>query len=289
MILTSAPAMLACKHCGSPIAAEKRNCESCGEDNGYPNVRIADSPQERTILKQRLNDAEISTAARRCKDVLDRFGTVILGSRAVISRSLAVVQDLIGNDRRSYTSYQRQLASGARVAEENEFDRIRTQVEAALFPNFHAEVVFGFLSLDHAPLGGYGAYSMVLKEDMISHRATVFEENLVVLSKRLRLILSDPIPPGYRAKWEHRDILAKAKLHGELESGMSDSDFSRILVNDRGGTGDSDFIEVHIFGPINRYTIDRVVGHLPKPREDRLIWRRLERQLKPLGISVETI
>ena len=56
----------------------------------------------------------------------------VLGSKAVICRSLVIVQGLIESDRFNYTSYQRQLSQGARVAEDNEFDRVRTQVEAAI-------------------------------------------------------------------------------------------------------------------------------------------------------------
>jgi hypothetical protein len=281
--------MINCKRCGQPVPDEKRECQACGEDNGYPNVRLAERTDELAALGQRLHDAEVSATARKCKDVLDRFGVAVLGSRAVISRSLAIVQDLIESDRRTYTSYQRQLAYGARVAEDNEYDRVRTQVEAALFPNFHEDMLFGFLSLGNMTLTGYGAYAMVLKEEMIAHRATVFEENPMQLGRKLRFALTDPIPPGYCATWPRRDALAKAKLHSEIETTIPDVKFPAILVNDRCGTGNSDFIEVHIFGPVNRYTIERLIGPIPKTREDRLIWRRLERRLKNLGISVESI
>ncbi len=281
--------MIYCRRCSKPVPDEKRECQACGEDNGYPNVRLAQRADELAALQRRLGDAEASAAARRCRDVLDRFGVAVLGSRAVVSRSLATVQDLIGSDRRTYTSYQRQLAYGARVAEDNEFDRIRTQVEAALFPNFHQDMLFGFLSLGGVSLTGYGAYAMVLKENMIAHRATVFEENRIRWAKKLRLVLTDPIPSGYRATWPRRDALAKAKLHSEIDRVTPEAKFPTILVHDRGGTGNSDFIEVHIFGPLNRYTIEKLIGPIPKTREDRLIWRRLERELKTLGISVESI
>jgi hypothetical protein len=181
-------------------------------------VRIAEASVEIAALKKRLHDAEVSAAARKCKDVLDRFGVAILSSKAVISRSLATVQDLIDSDRRNYTSFQRQLLSGARVAEANEYDFVRTQVEAALFPNFHPDILFGFLALGGATLTGYGAYAMVLKEQMIANRATVFEENSLDFARKHRLALADPLPPGFRATWANRDVLAKAKLHRRFGS-----------------------------------------------------------------------
>jgi hypothetical protein len=196
---------------------------------------------------------------------------------------------LIESDRRNYAGFQRQLVSGVRVAQDNEFDRVRTQVEAALFPNFHIDMLFAFLALGSATLTGYGAYAMVLKEQMIAQRATVFEENSIDFARRFRLTLDAPIPPGHRATWAQRDILAKAKLHSELTSITLDTDFPGILVRDRGGTGNSDFIEVHIFGTLNRYSIERLIGPAPKTREDRVIWQRLQRQLGLLSIPVETI
>ena len=124
--------MIECKRCGQPVPDEKRECQACGEDNGYPNVRLADRGEKIAALEHRVHDAEVSTAARNCRDVLDRFGVAVLGSKAVICRSLVIVQGLIESDRFNYTSYQRQLSQGARVAEDNEFDRVRTQVEAAI-------------------------------------------------------------------------------------------------------------------------------------------------------------
>lgn len=124
---------------------------------------------------------------------------------------------------------------------------------------------------------------------MIQHRTTVFEENLMILAKKLRLSLSDPVPAGHRATWTRRHMLAKAKLHSEINPGTLESNFPEVLASDRGGTTSSDFIEAHIFGPINSHTIEALIGPVPKTREDRLIWSRLERQLTSLGIRVEAV
>ena len=229
--------ILKCKYCGAPVPSEKRDCQACGEDNGAPNVRLAESEAERRALARRLRDAETSTRARKCRDVLERFGVAVLSSRAVMARSLAVVQDLIEAGR-TYTSYQRQLASGARVAEDNAWDKTRTQVESALFPNFQQDIVFASLSLDSRGMSGYGAYVMILKEPLIARRASVFEANPYDLVEKLGWLLNKPIPPGYRAPWNERDLLAKAKLHAELSVDTRDADFPSILAIDHGGTGE---------------------------------------------------
>ena len=258
--------LLECKFCGAPVPAEKRECQACGEDNGAPNVRLAQSDVERMALARRLKDAEISAKARNCEHILERFGAAVLSSHAVIARSLAVVQDLIDGGQ-TYTSYQRQLASGARLAQDNEWDRTRTQVEAALFPNFHLDIAFASLSLDGRGMSGYGEYMMVLKDPLIARRASVFEANPYDLAERLAWLLTRPIPPGYRAPWNERDLLAKAKLHAQLSAGTKDADFPSILANDRGGTGNSDFIEVHIYGPLDKTLLGRE-GDWPKAPDE---------------------
>ena len=220
------PMAVNCKRCGNPVPAEKRECQACGEDNGFPNVRLAQEPAEVAELRNRLHNAEVSTTARHCKQVLDQFGTAVLGSKAVIARSLAVVQDLLENDRRTYTNYQRQLSSGARTAEDNDIDRVRTQFESALFPNFHEDILFACLSLNNRGVAAYGPYTMVLRENLIAHRTSVFQENLLTLSRRLGLLLHEPVPPGYRAEWAHRHTLAKAKLHSDIDANTSELDFS---------------------------------------------------------------
>src|SRR3954447_21524645 len=79
---------VSCRRCGVPVPAEKRECQACAEDNGFPNVRLAEAPGEQDALTQRLRDAERSVEERGCKETLDRFGhAVLLDSRAVMRLS----------------------------------------------------------------------------------------------------------------------------------------------------------------------------------------------------------
>ena len=48
-----------------------------------------------------------------------------------------------------------------------------------------------------------------------------------------------------------------------------------------------DYVEVHIYGPVNRASIEKVVGPKPASRADQLIWRRTARALCKLGVVVE--
>jgi len=277
-----------CRNCGFAVPPSKRDCQACGTDNGYPNVRLAQRPEEILQLAKRVEHAEVSTSARKCKDVLDRFGEAVLGSHAVMAHSLGGILNILESDRRNYTSYMQQVRSGSRVPEENEFDDIRPQFESALFPNFHENILFACLAIrTDAFLTGYGSYALILKTNMIEQRATVFEENPYSFFRKLGLRVVDRIPPGYRATWAHRDLIAKAKLHAEISSGTRDEEFTDILLRDRGGSANSDYIEVHVFGTINRNSIERVVCHRPKHRADQVLLRKLEKDLTAIGATLE--
>jgi hypothetical protein len=137
-------------------------------------------------------------------------------------------------------------------------------------------------------MSGYGHYVVVLKEPVIARRASVFEANPYSLAKKLAWRLTDPIPSGYRAPWNERHQLAKAKLHSEISASTNDAEFAAILANDHGGTGNSEFIEVHIYGPLNKYSVKKVIGPKPNTQEDYLIFRRLQRKLSAVGATLET-
>lgn len=276
-------------NCGGQVPDSLRYCLACGSDAGFPNVRLANSETELEALRDRLEQAEASADAGGYSNVLNRLGEALLTSKAVVARPLGIILNLIENENTSYSTYHLELIGQIRSPEDNEFDRVRTQFESALFPNFHREIRFGALSLDDRWLGSYGPYAMILKEGMIAHRASVFEENPFVFATRHQILLNRPIPPGYRASWDQRDTLGKAKLYPKLRPTTDPSEFPRILLEDRAGTGDNDFIEVHIFGSFNRNSIEKVIGPPPTRREEKVLWARLKRLMSEIGGNVEEI
>ena len=62
-----------CKNCGSDVPISIRDCPSCGIDNGYPNVRMADLPAEIAALDARVAQANASAVAGGFVAVLDDF------------------------------------------------------------------------------------------------------------------------------------------------------------------------------------------------------------------------
>ena len=201
-----------CHACGSRVPAASRICPACGEDNGYPNVRLAQSDDETSALEKRLENAETSAEAGGYLAVLNDFGSAVASSEAIIARPLGPIMDMLDNENLTYTSYHYQLAAQARTPEDNEFDRVRTQFESAISPNFHAEIRYGALTLDDHWPAKFGDYAMVLEDRMICARATVFEENPYEFVNRHRIIIGHSLPP-----WISRH-LAKAPGAGESKT-----------------------------------------------------------------------
>lgn len=278
-----------CGQCANEVSTHLRECLSCGDDCGFPNVRLVNREEEKVALDKRVNAAVVSAKARGCEAALNSFGEAVKASKAVICRSLSDVSSIVTNASASYTSFQRQVQSGSKVPQDNEFDNVRIGYEEALYPHFSNNIIFGSLSLYNSGISGYGSVTMVLKDALISKRASVFEENPHTFVKKHRIILNEPLPCGYRADWENRYRLAMAKLHSNLSSTSKTEDFAAILQNDTGGTGTSDFIEVHIYGTINRNAIEKAVMIRPKTKMDRLLWKALTCRLEDIGAEAELI
>lgn len=251
-------------------------------------VRKAETAEETNALQLRLKNAFDSAHAGGYARVLNAFGEAVSKSSAVIARRITEIDGMLEDETKTYTNYYYQVMGGARVPNNN-VDQIRLQFENALFPNYSQEIRYGALSINGKGLSSFGEYFMELKEEMISHRSTVFEENPLVFGDRQGLGLTDLMPPGYRATWLRRGDLAQAKLYSELSASTVANDFPSILMRDTGTSGAADYIEVHIYGTFNRSAIACVRGPDPKSREDRILWRKFKKKAAAAGIDVEAI
>lgn len=276
-----------CPECSEVVPDSARYCLACGTDTGFPNVRLAERTEEVEILDKRLAMAIASSVTAGYSSALREFGDSVCSSMAIIARPLRVIQDLLEDGRRTYSTYHMELNAGARVPEDNVFDRIRTQFENALFPNFYNDIRFAALTLDGRWLKSFGDFAMILKEKMIERRATVFEENPYYLAQRHKIQLTEAFPLGYRAVWSRRGDLAMAKLYPKLDSGTDSGKYASFLMSSNAKDGREDYIEVHIFGSFNRSAIERIIGQVPISREDKLIWRSLKKSADKIGVNLE--
>ena len=278
-----------CPTCQELVADSQRYCPACGADAGFPNVRLAQRKHEETELAARLTTASDSASASGYSHVFCDFGSAINDSQAIIARPLRVLQDLIANKQKTYSGYHKELTAGTRIPENNIFDQTRTQFENALFPNFYQEICYAALTLNDKWVDWFGDHAMILKEQMIAHRSTVFEENPYNFSIRHGLALTDTFPPGYRAVWGRRGDVAKAKLYPKLSAATTSSDYPTILLPDGSSVAEADYIEVHVYGPFTGAAIQKIIGPTPRSHEDKIIWRKLKRDAQKAGISVEEV
>src|SRR2546425_1060323 len=146
----------------------------------------------------------------------------------------------------------------------------------------------GALSLDGHGLPNYGECSIVLREEMIADRTSVFEENSALFVERHNIKISRKpnLPKGYRATWAERAKLGVAKLYGRIDSTTTPDKYSRILLR-AGATSESDdFIEVHIFGPMTVLTMEQVIVIAPQASRRATITRAIKSKLAKHNVQV---
>jgi hypothetical protein len=274
-----------CITCNVSIPFHARYCPVCQDDIGYPNVRAAQTIEEKSALQKRFDEAQRFSELNNYSDVLDNFGKAVLQSKAVIARNISVLWRLVSSDNELYASFYQQVNAELRIPEDNQWDKARQAIDAMLFPLYNEHIIFAALSLNNQGPIDYGSYSIILKEETIKNRATVFEENSILFCRKNKIMVGDSLPYGFRVVWAERNKLASAKLYPKLNETIKEEIFPTIILSQ----DDNDFIEVHIFGPIHRRAIERVIGPKPKNKEDQILFRSIEHKLNEIGAILEVL
>jgi hypothetical protein len=110
--------------CPRILDISQRICPTCSHDNGYPNVRAAESQPEQEALRSRLKHAEARAAARGCIVVLGALRSVVSQSDAVVATSPSKAYALL-NEGQAFTTFYKLVASGVRQPLPNWFDKVR--------------------------------------------------------------------------------------------------------------------------------------------------------------------
>jgi hypothetical protein len=278
-----------CPVCASPILPHLERCHVCGADVGFPNVRAAQQLAEQLTLESRLAAARTSASARGILPILEDFGRAVTTSCAALARGLGALDSFVKSENTLYISFHGQVRAGSRIPEDNRWDKGRTAAESAIHPVCSEEINYAALSLDRFGVLWWGDYSIVLKEMHIARRASVFEENPFLFCERHRVIAGHSAPPGFRATWDHRDELAMAKLAHKIGPTTKPDHYPAILLSQGTSKDDADFIECHIYGPLHRTSIERVIGPRPKAGPDLIIWKSVAANLRKLGAIVEEV
>jgi hypothetical protein len=277
-----------CEGCQNEIPQPAERCPHCGKPGIYWNVLAAEEPSEVSALDRRYANAKNDAASRKADGPLQDFESALAGSRAVIARSDRDVLRLATSTRQLYASYHELIEGGIRMPDGNEWDMLREMTDTVLFPKYKQNIKFGALSLDGIGLSNYGSCSIVLRDNMISHRTSVFEENSAIFMERhgVKISRNPNVPKGYRAVWGERAKLCVAKLAQRFDSGTVPGEYSRILLKQGATSSDEEFIESHTWGPITVLTMERVIVTESNPSKRSVIRRTIEAKLAAHNVPV---
>jgi hypothetical protein len=277
-----------CPACGHEIQQPAERCPHCGKPGYFWNVLAAEDVAERAALERRYQAAKRDAASRKAETQLQDFENATANSMAVIARSESEVLRLANSAKQLYSTYYQLIEAGIRLPEGDQWDVLRELADTVLFPGYKKEMRFAALSLDGVGLSNYGACSIVFRDEMIAHRASVFEENsaLFMEQREIKISRSPNLPKGYRATWDERARLCVAKLSGKIDSATRSGEYSGLLLK-QGVTSEADeFVEAHIWGPMTVLTMERVIITDPKPRYRATIIRAIKAKLAKHNVKV---
>ena len=277
-----------CRDCSERFPDSRPVCPHCGRPSLFPNVTAASRQEERHTLLERYHDAWSGLISRGCESVARAF------EKEIQSRSVAVIAiphgsllELSKSDLHLFSNHYKKIAAGLQIPSGSGWDPLRSVVEEKLFPAYKQDIHFAALSLDQVGLRNYGNCSVVLKTDLIAHRASLFEDNnVVLLAKTLKLHLNDELPLGFRSTWEDRHCLCIAKLCDDLKPHTIMAEFPSLLLNQAASTDDDRFIEVHVFGPMSLRTVDQVTVIDSARRVPKAVLAEIQRMLDSSGVPV---
>ncbi len=277
-----------CPACTHEIPADLDRCPHCARPAHFPNVRQVAQPAEIDAVEQRYRHAVAEAAGRGCAGPAHAFESAVATSRAVIGRSFEEAHRLATADNQGYAPFWKLLHAGVRLPDADRWNRLRGQADTELFGQFRDHIRFAALSLDGACLAHYGAVSLELKEDMIAHRATVFEENSAVFFERKRQRGEEPPAiAGHRARWDDRGKLALAKHEPELTPTSAPGEFTSMLLRSGATSAEDVFIEVHVYGSLTRRSLARVVVDVDAAQASPAMVVDLRDRLLAINIPVE--
>ncbi|CAG0959234.1 hypothetical protein PHYC_00630 [Phycisphaerales bacterium] len=275
--------------CGSEIPINVRICPACGMDNACPNVRAASQPAEVDALDHRYSEALNRAAQRGTRAIVLDFQAAVDQSVAVNALSLDEAERILKASNKLFQTFAARISAGSQSpCTTDYYDMVRPRVEALLFPYYGQEIRFAALSLTYDGLTSFGPIALILSEQAIACRSTVLEDNSVHFFQDHKTDLLADFPPGYRATWSRRGMLAVAKLADQISGPLDRRGYHNLLLHHDATTGREHCIEVHIFGACNLHTVNIVRGPKRFRRNaDQVRWNDLQYRAHSHGLTVE--
>lgn len=279
-----------CPECRNSFPGSEERCPHCARPALYPNVFTAEDAAEVDALRQRHQLARQDGLARGADAAIENFEAAIANTRAVIARPVNELQRLTTSDNEVYATFYQLLKAKVKLPTGEKWDALRGVADEALFSGYKEQIRFAALSLDGVGLMNYGKCFIILRTEMIAHRASVFEENSVLFMDHQNIMMrdADKLPHGYRATWENRDRLCVAKLAAKIDAATLPDAYSGLLLRQGTTSEEDDFVEVHIWGPLTIRTIEEVSLNPHEKRATRAITSRANRErLAKFGVIIK--
>lgn len=254
-----------CPDCEAAVHWTHDRCVVCGHAFDPPIIRMIDTDAEREALDGRYAAARAEFQATCGASHVGKVEADLRYlSRAVINLPADRLHALLMADSALYSNYHLSIDAETRMAAAMGDDVNRCKVDSAIFGNLGKNIRFAALSLDARGAVNYGSCGLVVRDITCQRRATTMEENSFKFYERHALgPLFARLPPGFRARWEDRHKLAIAKLAGRLVE--NEGDLASILLCNGADRHADDFVEVHIYGPLNHECIEQL--WLPRPED----------------------
>jgi len=282
------PSQVPCAGCGYEIPQPAERCPHCGRPGIFWNVIAATDASEEAALDRRYKTAR-SDAAQRGADVkVQHFEDTLKESKAIIATSVTNLSRLASSHRQLHATYYDLIGGPIKFPEGSEWDLLRVLADVLLFGEGKKHIRFAALSLNDIGLTNYGPCALILKEHMISHRSSVFEENCALFMERkgIRVQRQPKLPKGYKATWERRARLCVAKLADRIDSGTTSDKYSEILLKNGTTSAQDEFVEVHIWGPFTVFTLEKVKVIAQSSSARATILKAIKFKLSKYGVPV---
>jgi len=282
--------ILTCGYCHIDFPSGPQSCPHCARPSLFPNVIDAAATKEVESLSERYDDALQHAKQAGIASELACLEQVANQSEACFSRTIEELSRLSSSDQELYTTHYQLVGAGARIPANNKWDKFRGAVDEKVFPNYKEHIRFALLTPNGMGLNYYGDCSFVLREDMIAHRSSAFEENTMVFMEKHEIQVMAVLPTGYRSSWDDRGKLAVAKLYKRLTPGMKEKGVAALLITPKTRQTTDDFIEIHVYGSISIRTVSYVTIHKQtseqkKRRAYQLRLKAMKERLAALNIQ----
>lgn len=236
---------------------------------GYPNVYLAELPEEQEALNARYTEVVACADRRKALEALQMFEAAVKKSSAVVSMSSERFRSMAVNQNELYSNYDQVVRAGTRRPAIAKNDQTRRAVDGKLWGTAAPDIRYAALSLDGRGLRSYGDCYVELKESFIAHRTSVLEENSFDFIKDLTMLADCPL--GYRSNWHDRYRVAVAKCGDDIIQSTSASEFPSFLLTAGDSRANDKFVEVHIHGGFDFAACSSVVvANVPRTKADKV-------------------